>query len=295
MDWFWNANPNPPPQNRLRRTPRSNISQVLEDEFTCACCTNVLNRPVGLVCGHLFCELCIAKWYLVNLNNTCPTCRNEWRRLPVVNEAVADYIRDLVEQDLVARPQANDFAHLTRPRSEEEERIMHRFTEQLAQNNIIRSRALRLNRRGLTNRPNQLFQFFSDLSIALNRHINFVWEFSVAITLSTCELVEQLIHWFLFFFAHRLLIMLFLFVAVDYVFGISLLLWDLLDVSGRRIDLDHRKFLLNDADLMMVKYFKPLKSWSTAETHEWIVHLGPWASEIARAAHVKQLSTIHFV
>lgn len=50
----------------------------LAQQFVCAICLDVLNRPYSDPCGHSFCQACIFEW--VNEHNFCPISR---RRLGI--------------------------------------------------------------------------------------------------------------------------------------------------------------------------------------------------------------------
>ena len=50
--------------------------QELED-FKCAICLNVLDRPLQTSCGHLFCDECLDA-----INDNCPTCRGNFTTTP---------------------------------------------------------------------------------------------------------------------------------------------------------------------------------------------------------------------
>ncbi|GFR22208.1 hypothetical protein TNCT_252321 [Trichonephila clavata] len=51
------------------------IKKVLENDFTCIICTEILIKPVLLKCSHSFCRRCIRKWKMKQ--NKCPICREK--------------------------------------------------------------------------------------------------------------------------------------------------------------------------------------------------------------------------
>ena len=59
--------------------PDNNLTDV-----NCAICSDVIFTPFMIIeCGHIFCEECIKKW--IEINNTCPTCREKIILKPIIN------------------------------------------------------------------------------------------------------------------------------------------------------------------------------------------------------------------
>ncbi|CAF0722446.1 unnamed protein product [Brachionus calyciflorus] len=78
----------------------SKLINLINEGFTCGCCLQVLRRPVTLVCGHSFCQLCLAQWYLTSSNKICPTCRQEWTEAPKINYILKSSIQIVVKHEL---------------------------------------------------------------------------------------------------------------------------------------------------------------------------------------------------
>lgn len=57
----------------------------LEDDLSCAVCTDVFRDPVLLGCGHSFCRQCIYDHWSSSGTRNCPICRQVSRQRPVAN------------------------------------------------------------------------------------------------------------------------------------------------------------------------------------------------------------------
>lgn len=55
------------------------------EDFLCGCCMDLMVQPTTLTCGHSFCRLCIANWYLSSKKMECPQCRSPWTGNPQIN------------------------------------------------------------------------------------------------------------------------------------------------------------------------------------------------------------------
>ena len=64
---------------------KGNDNRLSLDNYTCTCCFEILYNPISLLCGHNFCQICLANWYLISSNRVCPLCRQEWMGAPKLN------------------------------------------------------------------------------------------------------------------------------------------------------------------------------------------------------------------
>jgi hypothetical protein len=55
------------------------------DDYLCTCCFEILYLPVSLICGHNFCQSCLANWFIISSKRICPTCRQDWSGMPKIN------------------------------------------------------------------------------------------------------------------------------------------------------------------------------------------------------------------
>ncbi|XP_060871205.1 E3 ubiquitin-protein ligase rnf8-A-like isoform X2 [Metopolophium dirhodum] len=55
-------------------TLKTQINKLLENDFQCAICNEVVFRPSIANCAHTFCEGCLKSW--LSRSNHCPTCRS---------------------------------------------------------------------------------------------------------------------------------------------------------------------------------------------------------------------------
>lgn len=62
------------------------FQSILNENLVCNCCLELLQNPVTLMCGHSFCQLCLADWFLISNNRRCPICRQEWYGVPKQNQ-----------------------------------------------------------------------------------------------------------------------------------------------------------------------------------------------------------------
>jgi len=60
-------------------------SESISEDFLCGCCMDLMVQPTTLTCGHSFCRLCIANWYLTAKKLECPQCRSLWTGNPQIN------------------------------------------------------------------------------------------------------------------------------------------------------------------------------------------------------------------
>ncbi len=50
-------------------------TDILNEEFTCAICSELICQFVSLRCKHSFCQLCVEQWFEKKGSRSCPTCR----------------------------------------------------------------------------------------------------------------------------------------------------------------------------------------------------------------------------
>jgi hypothetical protein len=51
------------------------LSEKLRKDLICAICHEITYPPLGLMCGHTFCQPCISWWFEHDKAGRCPTCR----------------------------------------------------------------------------------------------------------------------------------------------------------------------------------------------------------------------------
>ena len=59
--------------------------ELLEEEFVCSCCSDILLEPTTLTCGHTFCRFCLAEWWNKSNKTECLLCRRPFSEFPSVN------------------------------------------------------------------------------------------------------------------------------------------------------------------------------------------------------------------
>jgi hypothetical protein len=125
-------------ENNLNSRNDLNLVKILNDEFSCSCCLELLKRPVTLACGHSFCQICLANWFLAASNTTCPSCRHEWKTMPKVNFKLKSSIEKLVKYELThsynslsltSQTLMNDYLEQSNKLTRDEKKILKKFEE----------------------------------------------------------------------------------------------------------------------------------------------------------------------
>nr|XP_054762929.1 bifunctional apoptosis regulator-like isoform X2 [Lytechinus pictus] len=68
---------------------------LMDSNFSCACCYELMVQPTTLNCGHSFCRLCLARWWKTSQKMTCPECRQPWTGFPHINIIIRNTIDKL--------------------------------------------------------------------------------------------------------------------------------------------------------------------------------------------------------
>ena len=74
----------------------------------CLICSNLMQAPTTMHCGHSFCRTCTVKWCVVYKHYTCPVCRKPLdKKLPSVNVTLKTLI-ELLKQKTTTAAAANE-------------------------------------------------------------------------------------------------------------------------------------------------------------------------------------------
>ncbi|XP_030194962.1 E3 ubiquitin-protein ligase TRIM21-like [Gadus morhua] len=92
------ANESPIPDPARSAQP-SGLSLAVERHLSCPICNGLFSDPVTTCCGHSFCKECLIR---NAIDNSCPTCRQHFSRIPEVNVVLQGLLQDLQQ----ARPEA---------------------------------------------------------------------------------------------------------------------------------------------------------------------------------------------
>nr|XP_022315080.1 bifunctional apoptosis regulator-like isoform X1 [Crassostrea virginica] len=78
--------------NEGQEVERFQRQPSMESEFICGCCSDLLVQPTTLTCGHSFCRLCLAQWFIQSSKRTCPFCQQAYLGCPKVNITIKNLI-----------------------------------------------------------------------------------------------------------------------------------------------------------------------------------------------------------
>nr|XP_006818591.1 PREDICTED: bifunctional apoptosis regulator-like [Saccoglossus kowalevskii] len=86
--------------NNRESTLRRTMSETI---FNCGCCYELMVQPTTLNCGHSFCRLCLARWWKISNNTTCPGCRQQWNGFPHINIILRTTLEKMFPQNITSR------------------------------------------------------------------------------------------------------------------------------------------------------------------------------------------------
>ncbi|KAF6027827.1 BFAR [Bugula neritina] len=72
-------------------------TEMLEEEFVCGVCCDLMVIPTTLNCGHSFCRHCLARWFDVGKKTECPICRKSFAGCPMENKHMMNSLEKLFE------------------------------------------------------------------------------------------------------------------------------------------------------------------------------------------------------
>ncbi|KAK6201133.1 associated with histones/Spt16/Pob3 [Scheffersomyces amazonensis] len=102
----------------------SNLLSKISLSTECSICSDTMNIPYTLECGHTFCYECLKNWFKNKLN--CPSCRFDIMHKPVLNISLKEIIKNI--QDL----KLDVLVSIDNPKViEERARILHHREDQL--------------------------------------------------------------------------------------------------------------------------------------------------------------------
>ncbi|KAL3877200.1 hypothetical protein ACJMK2_034941 [Sinanodonta woodiana] len=101
--------------------------ETCDPDFICACCFELMVEPITLICGHSFCQLCVARWYLQSRKTECPECRSTWTGNPKVNISLRNMIEKMHGSQLQDR--------LQQIKTDESKKTLSKFTDVLNMKN----------------------------------------------------------------------------------------------------------------------------------------------------------------
>jgi hypothetical protein len=232
----------------------SNNSKDPNEHLACSCCLEIFTDPLTLLCGHSFCQLCLANWVIASNNKTCPTCRQFWNGVPKINIALKTTVTNLVAErenfftteELEERSREAARKHNSSS-TQEKELILRTFERICAQptlqSNINHSRDIPANRFNL---------FFSNLFDEIIQNIRIK-----------------------------------LFVMV-------LIVGTLILIALKNITLFSKaQYPLNMKEYRTNLFSKPYRSWSKYETRDWLSNIGPWSNHISNVFFKLNLDGSH--
>ncbi|XP_059933253.1 E3 ubiquitin-protein ligase TRIM21-like [Gadus macrocephalus] len=89
-------------ESPARSAQPSGLSLPVERHLSCPICNDLFLDPVTTCCGHSFCKACLNR---NAIDNSCPTCKQHFSRIPDVNVVLQGILQDLPQARLEARGQ----------------------------------------------------------------------------------------------------------------------------------------------------------------------------------------------
>ncbi|XP_050544059.1 E3 ubiquitin-protein ligase RNF8-like [Daktulosphaira vitifoliae] len=59
--------------SKIEETIKEKVNSVLESDFQCSICNELMVKACTINCSHTFCEICLNTW--LRESNVCPLCR----------------------------------------------------------------------------------------------------------------------------------------------------------------------------------------------------------------------------
>jgi hypothetical protein len=282
------------------------LIRILNDEFSCNCCLELLKRPVTLACGHSFCQLCLANWYLASLNHTCPSCRQEWKSLPKVNSKLKTSIEKLIRYELTLPSNPSQqrsgenlqdyLANLNRL-TKDEKKTLKKFEDKYKSRatggfNLFRNLSefnLNYDQINQDTDSDEIMDEFGDLANSdvladigvpdgyLRRD---TVEYSFRSLLNSVDQFVRGMHPYIPMIAYGFMFGLLTIVPLVTIFWL---------VTS---NLSYKINLTSNIGQLRNKYSKVPETWTQAETQEWFYQLGPWTTEIANIAQLNNFGRI---
>lgn len=248
----------------------SELFNLINENLSCNCCFDILRYPVTLICGHTFCQLCLANWYMASESNKCPTCRQEWTKIPHVNCVLKSTIKAVVSHELIQPNMEKDLKNFNdylkkcdNLNQEEinkiksfEKKFSEKFNERLFVFNNNINNENNINNNGtprILNRPT-----LNDLRENISRSLTYGF-----------------------------------YIVLGFVFGILVgftacsLFWFVLSAIFPK-DNSRENFYENQMKIRR-KYALETEEWSSNDIQEWLTQLGPWTDDILYSAKVSNL------
>jgi hypothetical protein len=282
------------------------LFRILNDEFSCNCCLELLKRPVTLACGHSFCQLCLANWYLASLNSTCPSCRQEWKSMPKVNSKLKSSIEKLARYELTqpstsSRSGENLQDYLTNLNklNKDEKKSLKKFEDKFRSktNGFYLFRNLSdfnmnydLTGSATTdvtdNENDDTTEEFADFPGS-----NLLSEAGVpdgylrrgqtdGVEYSVRNLIDSLAQFVRGMNPYIPVI------VYGFIFGLLTVIPLLIVFWLLSSSLSSKVSLGSSIGQLRYKYNRPLETWTQSETQEWFYQLGPWTTELASIAQI---------
>lgn len=292
----------------------SHLLNILIEDFSCYCCFQILKRPVTLECGHSFCQLCLAQFYLNNYySKKCPSCSLEWKTMPSINHNLQSSIEKLVQLERMNRDtllpdtSISDYlGSLSEPLDAEECQMLSKFEEKY--------KSSTMNGMNL----NSLFQSFTAFNAAnsnvdLNNNNN-----PTGSTLNLNEAQRLRPAQFRPFQLNNLNMLIIDVIASIFRRIIELMISTILQAflclmygllagaflglvlvsigwAYTSMDFMGLSSSTDSISLMRNKFYKPVDKWSVEDTQEWLFQLGPWTNELADVTLVHNISNYKVV
>eukprot|EP00347_Sterkiella_histriomuscorum_P009816 403339776 len=115
----------------IQEQKRKQLKKIMDKDIKCSICLHMYVKPISLVCGHTFCQLCIFKYFLNNTKN-CPLCRRQ------VNLTIEEFAINIVLDSLSRKVNPEKYMKILQLNTQEfqSKKIMQRLQVKFDKNYI---------------------------------------------------------------------------------------------------------------------------------------------------------------
>ncbi|RMZ94399.1 bifunctional apoptosis regulator [Brachionus plicatilis] len=243
-------------ENFLEINNESTLFNLINDNFSCNCCFEILRNPVTLTCGHSFCQLCIANWYLASESSKCPTCRQEWSKIPQINCILKSTIKTVVTHELI------------QPNVDQDIKILNEYLKKCDNLNQEEIKKIK--------EYETKFKLKANISTHSTNTTNSPAQMTNRLTLNDVRAFTRRTLNYGFYLALGFIL------GILFGFIMFSLLW--LISSALFTKYSTRDTIYESFIKIRKKYALKTDEWTSSDVQEWLTQLGPWTGDIMHSA-----------